>query len=716
MALKPITLQGEQKRVLFLQVTEPIQIKGVAGSGKTTVALYRAKHLLDTQSNLFQEAKVAIFTYNKTLVKYINAITPYISGGYQQNSEEITPIKPKGMNVFITNFHKWAYHFIERNGIPLSKTIDDRRVFKTVSGAVPSNILTTIKSKYSSQNIAKKSVDFFLEEISWIKGKVFQNKEEYIEAKRSGRGTSDRVTKNDKETIWSIYTDYNSQLKLNDQYDFDDYALLCLKIINSNPNYVKPFTHIVVDEAQDLNKAQILVISNLVSDETKSISIIADAAQRIYKSGFTWSEVGLNVRGRTIEFKTNYRNTIPIANVAISLLSNETDNEDFTEVKAARRGGEKPIVGYFQSRIEQYDYLISELKKLKATDNLNSTVILHRSRTGLSNIQNIINQNNYTTQILLNSDDIDFENDSIKICTLSSIKGLEFNNVFIIDLNDDIIPYPPGFIDEDDDFHISTERRLLYTSITRARERLYLLSSGKPTRYLSEIDDELLNVIEKDPLKEDNQIYLWWDNLDENWKSIFQAHIELANKNNSYYHLLNSGFGDMKDGSLNIFEEYKMEFNKDFSYSSTNFNPEQVLNLKTVDLSMLGLNSLKPISFLNNLEAIYCWDNEIADITPLKDLKELQVLDAGGNKIEDISILSQLKKLELLDLSGNSIKTIDSLKRLPKLLIVSVCNCGIECIPDLSSMESLSSIYLYENNIKEGGELIKIQEKVRISI
>ena len=68
MPLKPIKLIGEQKRVLFLQVTEPIQIKGVAGSGKTTVALYRAKHLIDTQSNLFQEAKVVIFTYNNIFV------------------------------------------------------------------------------------------------------------------------------------------------------------------------------------------------------------------------------------------------------------------------------------------------------------------------------------------------------------------------------------------------------------------------------------------------------------------------------------------------------------------------------------------------------------------------------------------------------------------------------------------------------------------------
>lgn len=495
MPLKPIVLVGEQKRVLFLQVTEPIQIKGVAGSGKTTVALYRAKHLLDTQSNLFQEAKVAIFTYNKTLVKYINAITPHISGGYQAESDEIKPTNPKGINVFVTSFHKWAYHFIEQNGIQLSKIVEGRRIFKTISGMVQNNIVSAIKAKYSTQNIANKTVDFFVEEISWMKGKSFQSKDEYLEAKRAGRGTNDRVTKIDKETIWNVYTDYNNYLKSNDQVDFDDYALLCLKIISSNPNLQKPFSHIIVDEAQDLNKAQILVISQIVSDETKSISIIADAAQRIYKSGFTWGEVGLNVRGRTIEFKTNYRNTIPIAKAAVSLLSKETENEDFTEVKQARRGGEKPTVGYFLNWNDQCSFLLKQLTKLKLDGHINSTVILHRSHSGIRNIKSFLEENNFEVQELLKADDIDFESDSIKVCTLSSVKGLEFENVFIIDLNDDVIPYPPGFNDAEDEFHISTERRLLYTSMTRARERLYLLSSGIPTRYLTEIDADLLEKV-----------------------------------------------------------------------------------------------------------------------------------------------------------------------------------------------------------------------------
>ena len=89
-----------------------------------------------------------------------------------------------------------------------------------------------------------------------MKGQVFENKEEYLEAKRTGRGTSDRVTKMDKEIIWNIFTEYNKQLEILDKVDFDDYALLCLKIINSKPNFEKPFSHVIVDEAQDFSANQ----------------------------------------------------------------------------------------------------------------------------------------------------------------------------------------------------------------------------------------------------------------------------------------------------------------------------------------------------------------------------------------------------------------------------------------------------------------------------
>lgn len=503
--LKTIKLTGEQKNVLFLPVTNPIQIKGVAGSGKTTVALYRAKHLLDTQSNLFNEAKVAIFTYNKTLSAYITRISHKIEGGYQQNSDELKPTSKPGINVTITNFHKWAYSFLEQNGISLSEqTIENgyvNREWKTISGKAQTDLIDAVKARFSNHSIAGKTTEFFREEISWMKGKLFQSEQEYVEARRIGRGTTDRVVKEDKHVIWKIYQAYQEELNIRGKYDFDDYAILALKIINENPSFEPPYSHLIVDEAQDLNKAQILVLSKLVSPETNSISIIADAAQRIFKSGFSWSEVGLNVRGgRTIEFKKNYRNTVQIARAALSLLEKETDKSEFTQVETALKGEKKPVIGYFKDNESQVNYIKQELDSLIENDKISSTVILHRKNSGLNSIAHRLENDGYKVEYIKKNKNqaVNYDSDSIKVCTLSSIKGLEFTNVFIVDLNDDIIPYPPGFNDENDEFHISTERRLLYTAMTRARQNLYLLSSGIPSRYLSEIDEELVDVCSKE--------------------------------------------------------------------------------------------------------------------------------------------------------------------------------------------------------------------------
>lgn len=484
--LKKIILKGEQKKVLFLPATNPIQIKGVAGSGKTTVALYRAKHLLETQSTLFKEAKVIIFTFNKTLAAYINAVSPYINGGYNNTSDEITPQTSDGLNVQVVNFHSWAYRFA---GIERNKTIMQWTQIEIID-----RIINQMDSDTS--NVLGKSPEFFQEEISWIKGKLFNDKNEYFDAKRRGRGTSDRITGKDKVVIWEVYNRYSAELQNSGKVDFDDYAILCLNNINNTLNFSPPFTHIIIDEAQDLNKAQILTISKIVDPETNSLSIIADAAQRIYKSGFVWSEVGINVRGgRTIEFKTNYRNTVHIANAALSLLSHEDDKSEFTEIKTALKGGSKPKVGYFNSSSEQLNWLNKELRMLSNNNNIDGTVILHRNGTGVKDLNASLVGLGYSTELVKLSPAVNYESNSIKICTMSSVKGLEFNNVFIIDINDDVIPFPPGFISDEDELHISTERRLLYTCMTGARKNLYLLSSENPSRYLSEIRSNLLDDI-----------------------------------------------------------------------------------------------------------------------------------------------------------------------------------------------------------------------------
>lgn len=503
--LKPITLVGEQRRVLFLPQQNPIQIKGVAGSGKTTVALYRAKHLIETFSNLFQEPKVIIFTYNKSLVNYIKQLLPNIPGGHQQNTEELKKGVPKGLNVTVTNFHKWAYSFLESKGYELY--IRNRVANEHDAETYISSAISSIRNNYPSSNILGKRLEFFKEEISWIKGKLFRTEGDYLNAKRVGRGTTDRVSESDKKIIWQVFNNYQRLLNQDNRLDFNDFALKALAEIENDIGFVPPYTHMVIDEAQDLNKAQILVLKKLVSEEIYSITLIADAAQRIYKSGFTWSEVGISVAGgRTIELKKNYRNTAEIALAALSLLEHDNDKEEFTEVQQPSRHGSKPILAGFKSWEDQFNYLIEEINKVGYKSA--STVLLHRKRSALNNIKNKLSERGITSVIIGGREFTDYDAPTLKICTLSSIKGLEFDNVFIMDLNESIIPYPEGFNDSEDEFHITTERRLLYTAMTRAKETLYLTYSEKQSRFISELNLSLFNIKTNNPKTEVKVIYL----------------------------------------------------------------------------------------------------------------------------------------------------------------------------------------------------------------
>ena len=77
---------------------------------------------------------------------------------------------------------------------------------------------------------------------------------------------------------------------------------------------------------------------------------------------------------------------------------------------------------------------------------------------------------------------------------MHSIKGLEFGVVFIVGLNDRVLPYHPSKDPESRLDEEVQERRLFYVGMTRATELLYLLSSGTPSRFLGDIDPDCLRI------------------------------------------------------------------------------------------------------------------------------------------------------------------------------------------------------------------------------
>jgi DNA helicase-2/ATP-dependent DNA helicase PcrA len=101
------------------------------------------------------------------------------------------------------------------------------------------------------------------------------------------------------------------------------------------------------------------------------------------------------------------------------------------------------------------------------------------------------------------SDELDQNADVVTLMTLHSSKGLEFPSVFIIGMEEGLLPHARSIIDESE---IEEERRLCYVGITRARKKLYLIyASGRiyfgnpvanvPSRFLSEIPEDVKSQI-----------------------------------------------------------------------------------------------------------------------------------------------------------------------------------------------------------------------------
>jgi len=102
--------------------------------------------------------------------------------------------------------------------------------------------------------------------------------------------------------------------------------------------------------------------------------------------------------------------------------------------------------------------------------------------------------------LITSADNQDYNKESISLMTLHSAKGLEFDYVFIVGMEENIFPHVQSMTEESD---LEEERRLCYVGVTRAKKRLYLIyansrmlyggvQSNPPSRFLEEMPQDIL--------------------------------------------------------------------------------------------------------------------------------------------------------------------------------------------------------------------------------
>ncbi|MDP2762070.1 MAG: 3'-5' exonuclease [Sideroxyarcus sp.] len=443
-ALLDVTPTPEQLS-LFSRVKSGVEvIRGAAGSGKTTTALLKLRSTLSffinrkRRQNRVDPIRILVLTYNRTLSGYISELA---NQQVPQSAE---------INLEIMTFGKWAMSTLGRQVM-----IDD---------SVRSGLITQLGSSIELPTL------FIEEEVDYLLGRFMPDDiNKYLTVRRDGRGGTPRMDQPQREAlIANVVQPFIAYKKKHRLKDWNDLAVELAETKHQHYDVV------IVDETQDFSANQIRAVMNQLMD-THSVTFILDTVQRIYSRGFTWQEVGIQVRPEnSFRLAVNYRNTKEIAAFAASLLNGLGTDDDGTMPNFAYATGTgiKPKV-----LKGQYNKQVSfAIKTIKSDINLSeeSIAFLHPKGGGWfdrpGGLRNRLGEAGLPFVEITRESDWPQGTENIALSTLHSAKGLEFDHVFILGLNKEVLPHGDGTEDE----RLSTLRRLLAMGIGRAKKSVVL--------------------------------------------------------------------------------------------------------------------------------------------------------------------------------------------------------------------------------------------------
>ena len=456
--LKNVTPTPEQLKIIGVNRLGAEVIRGAAGSGKTTTAILRLKALIGMnirrrqQENSTKPINILVLTFNRTLKAYIEELTQ-------------AQIDDPRINLVISNFAQWQLNMYTGHYHTTPTIVDQKALGYFIQSTV--------------HNIQLPS-DFIENEVDYILGRFDPEKiDEYLVASRIGRGTKPRVSKEMRVQILdNIVFPFLKDLADKDIHEWNE--LTKYKIPN------RQYDAIVCDETQDFTANQLRTINSHLSNES-SLTIVVDTAQRIYARGYTWLETGIVVRpGRSHRLTINYRNSKEIAMLAASLLHNIPVDDDFTVPSL-----EKTISSGYLPDIVEASYSSQVEFTLKHIDNNvdleNETVAFLHPKGGnwFKYLRSCLTQHGLAHINLTRMYEWPQGDESIGLCTLHSAKGLEFDHVFVLGLNNECLS---DWEDADDHRYITT-RKLLGMGVGRAKKSVII-------GYKPEAKSEIIDLID----------------------------------------------------------------------------------------------------------------------------------------------------------------------------------------------------------------------------
>ncbi len=455
-----IFLHPTQRRIVNRDYSGPARVLGGAGTGKTVVAMHRAKRLA---GELDQGKKVLFTTFTRNLADDIKDNLRKIASVDQMRQIEVV-----NLDSLVSSFlREQGYEYKVCFSDELDKVWDD-----------------AIAAAGGTLDYTK---NFYIDE--WVKVVQAQeaySKEKYIKASRIGRGL--RLDRIKRTKVWGVFDEYMricDERKLRDS----EYAMYECRIILEKQYTSGRYENIIVDEGQDLSPSAYRLIRSLAGEPHKNdIFIVGDAHQRIYRNKAILSKCGINVRGRARKLRINYRTTEEIRKYAFGLLKGISFDDldeayDDGDNCQSLTHGEVPQIKRFNTPEEELEFLVNEIRTLEAAGVPQKDIcIVARTHKMIDAYKDGLRANGIVSfEITTNKVD-DRSRNEVRIATMHRVKGLEFNYIFAAGVNNKALPNAvrSDFSDDVSLEEFKTEEKcLLYVALTRARVGAYVTCYGK---------------------------------------------------------------------------------------------------------------------------------------------------------------------------------------------------------------------------------------------
>ncbi|MCM8885068.1 MAG: AAA family ATPase [Candidatus Thiodiazotropha sp.] len=460
-----VFLHPSQRRLATGKKNGAVRVLGGAGTGKTVVAMHRAKWL--SQQLDGTDKKVLFTTFTRNLAIDIT-----------QNLQRICTPEEMG-RIEVVNLDRWVQKFLRSHAYDYEVVFDERRL-----------------SSYWEKAISEKPTEldmpdtFFKEE--WqlvVQAQGCLTVHDYKRASRAGRGT--RLSREQRLQIWLVFEEYRRQLNRNRQKETDDAYRDAAHLIQDQ-EMVLPYSSIVIDEAQDMGTQAFHLLRAIVSEMENDLFIVGDAHQRIYgRNKVVLSRCGINIRGRSRKLKINYRTTDEIRRWAVALLDGRDIDDldggvDNNRLYKSLTHGQSPIIENYESAEAQAQFIHALLEKgdfLPA-----ATCVVARTNKEVQVVKELLEGFGVKSSVIKHDMPEDENGDVLKLATMHRVKGLEFDQVILASVNEGLVPLQQVLMNKGDDISKTTaeteERSLIHVAITRARKRAFVLSYGAPSVWL----------------------------------------------------------------------------------------------------------------------------------------------------------------------------------------------------------------------------------------